>query len=178
MRYVVIDTETPNMANDRMSSIGIVVLENREIVYRFGTLIDPETYFSPFNMQLTGITPGSVCGMTTFGDLWHILRPILESGVIVAHNAVFDLSVLAKCLKAYDIEWRASVPYLCTVRLSRSLFPNMQNHKLDTLCGSFGIKLDHHRADSDSAACAGILIKCMETCADVNRYIRTFRLVK
>ncbi|MBO4860393.1 MAG: 3'-5' exonuclease [Clostridia bacterium] len=178
MRYVVIDTETPNMANDRMSSIGIVVVENREIVYRFGTLIDPETYFSPFNVQLTGINPESVCGMPTFGDLWHILRPILESGVIVAHNAVFDLCVLAKCLNAYNIVWRDTVPYLCTVRLSRSVFPSVRDHKLNTLCDHFGIELDHHRADSDSAACAGILIKCMETCADVNSFIRTFRLVK
>ncbi len=178
MRYVVIDTETPNYANDRMSSIGIAVVEDSQIVYKFGTLIDPQTYFSQFNIQLTGISADSVCGMPTFRDIWHILRPVFESGIIVAHNAVFDLGVLSKCLKAYNIEWRASVKYICTVRLSRSVFPWLPDHKLNTLCSHLGIELDHHRAESDSLACAELLIKCIGSGADVNSFIRTYHLVK
>ena len=56
-RFIAFDVETPNSANDFMSAIGITVVEAGEIVQRFSTLVNPETYFHPFNVQLTGITP-------------------------------------------------------------------------------------------------------------------------
>lgn len=90
-RYIAIDVETPNAANDRISAIGICTVEDGAIQSRFYTLVDPETYFAPFNVQLTGITPAMVQGQPTFSELWPFIRPMLESGVPVAHFATFDL---------------------------------------------------------------------------------------
>ena len=157
MRYTVFDVETPNYANDRMSAIGIVVMEDERIVARFASLIDPEARFDPFNIALTGITPEMVADAPTFGQLWPEIRPLMDHAILVAHNAQFDMAVLSKCLRAYGIPWKATAPYLCTCKMSRSCLPQLENHKLNTLCDYYGLELDHHRADSDALACAQIL---------------------
>lgn len=56
-RYIVFDVETPNARNDRISAIGITVVEDRAITDSYYTLVNPETAFDPFNIRLTGITP-------------------------------------------------------------------------------------------------------------------------
>ena len=103
MRFIAFDVETPNSYNNRISAIGVTVVEDGKIVEEFFTLVDPETYFSNFNIQLTGITPEAVEGAPTFEELWPRLEPVFSSGVLTAHNAPFDMSVLAKCLRAYPI---------------------------------------------------------------------------
>lgn len=60
--------------------------------------------------------------------------------------------------------------------MGRSLLPGI-SHKLNDLCGYYGICLNHHQADSDSHACAEILIRYLESGAEPEKYIRTFRLV-
>ena len=105
-RFIVFDTETPNHRNDRMSAIGITVVEHGQITEEFYSLVNPETEFDWFNIRLTGITPEAVADQPTFPRLWEQIRPLFESGMPVAHNAVFDMGVLAKCLDAYSIHWR------------------------------------------------------------------------
>ena len=55
-RYIAFDVETPNHLNNRMSAIGISVIENGKIIEEFYSLVNPETSFDPFNIQLTGIS--------------------------------------------------------------------------------------------------------------------------
>ncbi|MBO6061494.1 MAG: 3'-5' exonuclease [Clostridia bacterium] len=158
-RFIAFDVETPNYYNDRMSQIGIAVVEGGRIVERYSSLVDPEEHFDRFNILLTGITPEAVRGAPTFDRLWEEIRPIMTGGVLVAHNAAFDLGVLTKCLRAYCIDPPEPPEYLCTVQLGRRACPRLQDHKLDTLCRHFDIPLDHHRADSDASACAELLIE-------------------
>lgn len=103
-RYIAFDVETPNSFNDRMSAIGITVIEDNNIVDTFYSLVNPEAKFDDFNIQLTGITPEMVAGSLNFAQLWQEIEPIMDSGLLIAHNAPFDMSVLAKCLTAYHIE--------------------------------------------------------------------------
>ncbi|MBQ1537675.1 MAG: exonuclease, partial [Ruminococcus sp.] len=86
-----------------------------------------------------------------------------------------DMGVLKKCLQGYGIEWRPQVRGLCTVMAGRKLLPGM-SHSLNVLCEHYGIALDHHQAASDSHACAEILLRYIESGADVSRFIRTYRL--
>ena len=102
---------------------------------------------------------------------------MMENGLLVAHNAVFDLSVLKKCLQGYDIEWRRYTRYLCTVQMGKRVLPGM-SHKLDVLCDHYGIALNHHQAASDSHACAEILLRYLEAGADVRQFIRTYSFSK
>lgn len=176
-RYIVFDVETPNSANSRMSAIGITVVENGMIVDELSTLVNPETWFHAFNIRLTGITPAMAEAAPDFGQLWPALEPILSGGLLVAHNAPFDMGVLAKCLRAYCIDWRDTVWYACTCRMGRRVYPQLPNHKLDTLCAYLDIDLDHHQAGSDSRACAEILIDCLDRGADIGAFRREYDLV-
>lgn len=173
-RYVVFDVETPNSSNNRMSAIGIAVVEDGKLVKELSTLVNPETYFHPFNVQLTGITPAMAEEAPTFSELWPVLEPIFDSGLLVAHNAPFDMGVLAKCLRAYCVDWRDTAPYACTVRMGRRCYPKLPNHRLSTLCKYLSIPLEHHQAGSDSRACAQLLVNYIDRGLDVREFQREF----
>ena len=173
-RYIAFDVETPNYANDRMSAIGITVVEAGEIAGEYYTLVNPEERFDPFNIGLTGITPEMVADKPTFPELWREIGPVMDSGLLIAHNAPFDMSVLAKCLRDYGIRWRPTVRYACTCQMSRRLLPQLPNHKLNTVSDYLGLELDHHHAGSDSLACGEILLHHLEAGASMAPFIRTY----
>ena len=141
-RYIVFDVETPNRYNNRMSAIGICVVEGRQIVKQHFSLVDPEQPFDWFNTQLTGISEESVTDAPTFPQLWRQIEPVMSSGILVAHNASFDMRVLRKCL----------------------------------MCEYYGICLDHHQADSDSRACAEILLRYMQAGAQPEQFVRMYTM--
>ncbi|MBP3633371.1 MAG: 3'-5' exonuclease [Oscillospiraceae bacterium] len=175
-RYIAFDVETPNLRNDRISAIGITVVEDGRIAEEFYSLVDPQTFFSSFNIGLTGITPDMVKGAPTFPELWEQIEATMGSGVLVAHNAKFDMGLLSKCLRAYDILWQTDAPYACTCTMGRRCYPQLADHKLNTMCAYLGISLDHHRADSDSTACARLLIDYMEHGFSPESFIRSYKL--
>lgn len=174
-RFIVFDVETPNRYNNRMSAIGISVVEKGRIVHSFFSYVNPETFFDKFNTMLTGIDERTVASAPAFPELWKTIEPMLSSGILVAHNALFDLGVLKKCLTDYGITWKPSADYCCTVQIGRRLLPGMK-HKLNILCDHYGIRLNHHQADSDSRAAAEILIRYMGTGARIEDYIKHYRL--
>ena len=176
-RYIVFDVETPNRYNARMSAIGISVIEDGAIIKEFFSYVDPETFFDPFNTQLTGIDEATVAGAPTFPQLWERIEPVMSSGILVAHNAVFDLAVLRHCLQDYGIRWKDTALYCCTVQMGRKLVPGI-SHKLNVMCGYYGIALNHHQADSDSHACAEILLKYLQAGAQEKDHIRTYRFAQ
>lgn len=173
-RYTAFDVETPNARNDRMSAIGITVIEDGEITEEFYSLVNPETRFDPFNVQLTGISPSDVENEPTFPELWGRIEPLFANTILIAHNATFDLGVLSKCLRAYDISWQNRVKYACTVRMSRQMHPETENHRLNTMCQCLGIELEHHHAGSDSHACGEILRRYLDEGMAIERFVRTY----
>ncbi len=173
-RFVAFDVETPNAANDRMSAIGVAVIEEGEIISTFSSYIDPEVHFDPFNVWLTGISADTVKDAPNFAALWPELGELLSSGILLAHNATFDLRVLACCLDAYGIDLPRYLTYACTVQMGRRCYPELPNHKLDTLCRYRGIALDHHKADSDSLACARLLLDYEKSGLDIAPFLRRY----
>ena len=173
-KYVVFDVETPNRENNRISAIGISVVENGIITEEFYSLVNPETYFDYFNSQLTGIYEEDVETAPNFAELWNEIEPLMSDGILTAHNATFDLGVLKHCLKSYGIEWKHYVHYLCTVQTGRRHLPGMP-HKLNDLCDYYGIRLNHHHAGSDSRACAEILLNYANEGVELNKFIRTYK---
>ena len=175
-RYIAFDVETPNCANNRISSIGITVIENGVIVDNLCALVNPEVHFDSFNIHLTGITPEMVADQPTFPILWEKIAPVMGSGLLIAHNAPFDMGVLAQCLSAYQIEWQPFTYYACTCVMGRACYPDLQNHKLNTLCDYLGLALDHHNAGSDSRACAELFLDYMGHSLKVDRFLRRYDL--
>lgn len=176
-RYIAFDVETPNSYNDRMSAIGITVVEDNKIVDTIYSLVNPETHFDPFNIQLTGISPEMVEDQPTFVQLWEKIEPIMDSGLLVAHNAPFDMSVLAKCLSAYQIDWHPYTYYACTCAMGRECYPELDHHKLNTLCEYLNIELAHHNAGSDSEACANLLIDYLNHGMNTDKFLRSYNLL-
>ena len=174
-RYIVFDVETPNRYNSRISAIGISIVENGCITDSYFSYVNPEQSFDWFNTQLTGIDEHTVADAPTFSELWETIEPVFSSGILVAHNAVFDMGVLKKCLRDYAISWKRDVPYCCTVQMGRRLLPDIK-HSLDQMCVYYGISLDHHKADSDARAAAQILLRYMNAGARIKPFVKTYRL--
>lgn len=174
-RYAVIDVETPNRMNKRISAIGVTLIQDGEIAGSFYSLVDPESDFDAFNIRLTGIDEELVRDAPSFPELWPRLAALLEDAVLVAHNAVFDLGVLRRCLADYEIQWKQSVPYLCTVQMGRRLLPGL-SHKLDDMCRYYCIPLQHHHAGSDSRAAAELLLRYQAGGAQPEDFLRRYAL--
>ena len=100
---------------------------------------------------------------------------MLRNSVLVAHNAPFDLRVLASCLHDYHIDWKPETVYLCTCQMGRKAYPYLLNHKLNTLCEHLRLELDHHNAGSDSRACALLLLDYLEKGLRPEPFLRTYR---
>lgn len=175
-RFVCFDVETPNRFNSRMSAIGISVIENGKIISEYFSLVNPEQRFDYFNVKLTGISSRMVKNEKTFPEIWEEIRETMESGLLTAHNASFDMGVLGKCLRDYGIDWKEEVPYICTCQIGKHHLPD-QGHKLDELCSYYNIALNHHHADSDASACARILQHYLTEGCDIEDSLRSYDLV-
>lgn len=177
-RYIAFDVETPNAANDRMSAIGVAVVEGGAVVEEFSTLVNPETYFNAFNVHLTGITPGMAAEAPTFPELWPILAPILESGLLTAHNAPFDMSVLSKCLRAYGIPWRplwtTPAPAAWGGGASRSWKTTGWTPCVHTWISPWTTT----GRGATAGPAAELLLRCLDHGADIERFRRHYDLLR
>lgn len=154
--YTVIDVETPNCKNDSICSIALICVENNMVISREYYLVNPEDRFDSINMSIHNISKAMVIEEPNFPEIWNRISGYFTNGIIVAHNASFDLSVINKTLRKYKIV----VPefqYLCTLKLSKSTFPDFDKYNLKCICSSFGIDLnEHHNALCDAIACQKI----------------------
>ncbi|MBV7389475.1 3'-5' exonuclease [Enterococcus alishanensis] len=159
MNFIAMDFETANYQTHSACSLALVMVKNDKIVGEYYTLIKPQTDFFWKNIQIHGIKPEDVANAPEFPEVWdQIKHYYLENRLIVAHNAGFDTKILAGCLDYYHIP-QPHYLSLCTVQTSRRLFPEMHNHRLNTVCDELDIPLkNHHDALEDSRACANILL--------------------
>jgi DNA polymerase-3 subunit epsilon len=148
--YVVLDLETTggSPAHDRVTEIAAVRIENGQEVARWSTLVNPGTSISYFIQNLTGISNEMVREAPAFGAVAQQLLELLEDAVLVAHNARFDHGFLQSEFARLDIALR--VKTLCTVRLSRLLYPQHRSHGLDAIMQRHGLASSaRHRAMGD-----------------------------
>lgn len=138
LAFVDIETTGSHFERDRITEIGIKTLgDGHESIWE--SLINPET-FIPLNIQrLTGISPQMVAGQPTFEDLALTIKQELEEKIFVAHNARFDYGFIKASFKRVGIYFRPKV--LCTVKLSRLLFPEQARHNLDTIINAHSLSV-------------------------------------
>ena len=180
MKFTAIDFETANASMLSACSIGAVVFEDGIPVREMYTLIrPPEEYgkFNWYNVRIHGIRASMVQDAPTFDQVWELLAGDIENQLVVCHNAAFDTVVLCRLLEYYGI----GVPtfdYLCTVKMSQRLWPEMENHKLDTVCDELDISLNHHEALSDARACGMILAEALRSqhCSNVSDLLEALEM--
>ncbi len=147
----IIDVETTGTAApfDRIIEIGIIRIENGKVVRTFETLLNPETTISPFIENLTGIKNRELLNAPTFGEIKNDVIEMINDCIFVAHNARFDYSFVRGEFKKIGIPYSAK--QLCTVKLSRLLFPEFPHHNLDSIMVRFEITCERrHRALDDA----------------------------
>lgn len=159
MNFVAIDFETANEKRNSPCSIGIVVVKNGEVTERIHHLIKPkEMRFMPINIGIHGIRPSMVKDESEFNEVWDKIKHHFDGNLVIAHNAAFDISVLRNTLELYNIE-APSFDYMCTMKLSRNFYKQLDNAKLNTVNNFLGYEFNHHDALADALACSNILLK-------------------
>ena len=162
MRVVALDFETANASFASACSLGIAVYEEGEILDNFEWYIKPNYRYNYFtNTHIHGITKQDVENEPEFVYFYDELSLLLKDAMIVAHNAMFDLSVLNAECDVYGLDHFKN-PYIDTVLISRRVYPELYNHKLNTVCEYLNIDLSHHNGKSDANGCLMILLKAME----------------
>jgi DNA polymerase-3 subunit epsilon len=154
--FVALDFETADNGRDSACSVGLIRVENYQIVQRVHYLIRPPRSTFRFTF-IHGIRWRDVAEQPSFGELWDSIHSIIHNAdFLAAHNAPFDKGVLYACCDTYGIS-RPSQPFVCTVQLARKTW-DIRPTKLPNVCEYLGIDLEHHQALSDAEACARIVI--------------------
>jgi DNA polymerase III subunit epsilon len=147
--FVDLETTGGNAAYDRITEIGILRVTNGELVEEWSSLVNPECPIPQHIEAFTGINDAMVAQAPRFAELASTVREKLRDAVFVAHNARFDYSFLRSEFAKADMSFTA--PVLCTVKLSRRLFPEYVRHNLDAVMERNGLTCDaRHRALGDA----------------------------
>lgn len=139
--FVDLETTGTTPTGDRVTEIGIVRVSGGELLDEWSSLVDPECPIPGDIQALTGITNAMVRGAPRFGELADEVRERLAGRLFVAHNARFDYGFLKNEFRRLGIAFTAEV--LCTVRLSRRLYPEAASHGLDALVARHGLAEPH-----------------------------------
>ena len=166
MKIVALDFETANSSSASACSLGVAIYEEGEILDSFEWYFRPPQRYNFFtNTEIHGIRKEDVENENEFVFYYEELSALLKDSVIIAHNAMFDIGVLNAMCDVYGLDHFGN-PYLDSVIVSRRVFPELRNHKLNTVCTYLDIDLRHHNGKSDAYACLMILLKAMERCGE------------
>ncbi len=153
MHYAIIDIETTGgyAMRNRITEIAILVHDGTKVVDKFHSLINPEQALPPFITKLTGITNEMLEDAPKFYEVAKEIMLITKDCIFVAHNVGFDYSFVKEEFRSLGGDFTRSK--LCTVRMSRKIFPGLPSYSLGNLCNSLGIEVQNrHRAHGDAEA--------------------------
>jgi DNA polymerase-3 subunit epsilon len=129
--FVDLETTGGNAAHHRITEVGIIRMEKGAVVDEWSSLINPECRIPSYIESFTGITNQMVAGAPRFAEIAALVLEKLRSPVFVAHNARFDYAFLRTEFRRLGVHFSAKV--MCTVKLSRRLFPEYPRHSLDAV---------------------------------------------
>lgn len=153
--YAIVDIETTGgfAGRSRITEIAAYIHDGEKIVDEFQTLVNPEQIVPGYITGLTGISQEMVDSAPLFSDIAGKFHALLQDKIFVAHNVHFDYSFIKKAFENEDYLFVNKK--LCTVRLSRQIFPDQRSYSLGNLCESLKIPIENrHRAAGDAKATA------------------------
>ena len=151
--FVFVDVETTGASavSGQVIEIGIIRVEDGKVVRSFETLLRPSRSISNLITQITGITNADLVGKPTFDEVAIEVQELMSDAIFVAHNARFDHGFLKNEFKRIGINWTAKT--LCTVKVSRALFPTQKSHSLQNIITIHELTVSaRHRALEDARA--------------------------
>lgn len=170
-RYAVVDLEaTGTGADAKIIQIGIVLVENGEIIDSYATDINPYELLDDHIKNLTGITDQQLEQAPDFGQVAGTIYDMIGDAIFVAHNVKFDANLLAEALffEGYEL----LTPRVDTVELAQLFFPTFDKYSLGNLAEHLDLGLDQaHTAISDALATARLFIKIQEKIKSLPRTV-------
>ena len=157
--FICFDIETTGLsaARDKITEIGAVKVENGIITDKFSTFVNPEMPIPQKITQLTGITDEMVKDAPSQSEAVGAFLEFAGDNVLVAHNAPFDTSFIAKACEDMGREYNYTS--IDTVAISRAILTDIKNCKLDTVAKFLRLgEFNHHRATDDAEMLAKIFI--------------------
>jgi DNA polymerase-3 subunit epsilon len=151
--YAIVDIETTGGHADSngITEVAIYVFDGTKIVHEFSSLVNPGVPIPPFLESYTGITNEMVSTAPFFKEIAGEVFELLKDNIFVAHNVNFDYSFLHHQLASHG--FNLDTQKLCTVRLSRKVFPGYKSYSLGNICTALGIPIaNRHRAAGDAYA--------------------------
>src|SRR5689334_7219928 len=141
--YAIVDIETTGgyASNNDITEVAIVLHDGQTVVNRFESLVRPGREIPRYIQVLTGITNEMVAEAPSFASLAPVIEELLRGKIFVAHNVNFDYSFLKHHLSEAGFDLKDNK--LCTVRLSRKVFPGLPSYSLGNLCRHFGISIEN-----------------------------------
>lgn len=165
--FICFDIETTGLsaARDKITEIGAVKVENGVITDTFSTFANPEMPIPQKITQLTGITDDMVKDAPSQSEAVGAFLEFAGDNVLVAHNAPFDTSFIAKACEDMDREYNYTS--IDTVAISRAILTDIKNCKLDTVAKFLRLgDFNHHRATDDAEMLARIFINLCQRLTD------------
>lgn len=163
--FVAIDFETADYPPDSACAVGLVRVENGEVVETAVRLIRPPRPRMLFT-YVHGLTWNDVAGAPLFADVWSEIAGITAGAeFLVAHNAGFDRGVLHACCRTAGIS-APDIPFTCSMVLARRTW-NVRPTKLSDVCRYLNVPLTHHEALSDAMGAAKIALAAMAMGAEL-----------
>ncbi|MCM2533425.1 PolC-type DNA polymerase III [Neobacillus pocheonensis] len=162
--FVVFDFETTGLSAvyDTIIELAAVKMKDGEIIDRFESFANPHHRLSATTINLTGITDDMVENAPEVEEVLRKFHEWSKDAVLVAHNASFDMGFLNVGYTKIGLD-KAKNPVIDTLELGRFLYPEMKNHRLNTLTKKFDIELtQHHRAIYDAEATGYLLLKMLK----------------
>ncbi len=166
MKIASLDFETANLSRVSMCAAGVALFEEGQLIESKSWLIKPPKghgFFKPeWTDDIHGLNWFSVKDAPEFPTVApEVISLPLSADLVIAHYAPFDMDVLAQTLQHYQLP-RPSFRYLCTCRLARAVWPDLPNHKLNTLAAHIGHSFQHHEAESDAVAAGQVMLAMMK----------------
>jgi DNA polymerase-3 subunit epsilon len=161
--FAIVDIETTGgyAANNGITELAIVLYDGKNVINRFQTLVNPLISIPKYIQSLTGITNDMVSSAPPFEHIASDVYDWLKDAIFVAHNVNFDYSFLKYQLAACGFDLQARK--LCTVRLSRKVFPGLPGYSLGKICRELEISVtNRHRAGGDADATLVLFQKILE----------------
>lgn len=165
--FICFDIETTGLsaARDKITEIGAVKIENGVITDTFSTFANPEMPIPQKITQLTGITDDMVKDAPSQSEAVGAFLEFAGDNVLVAHNAPFDTSFIAKACEDMGREYNYTS--IDTVAISRAILTDIKNCKLDTVAKFLRLgDFNHHRATDDAEMLARIFINLCQRLTD------------
>jgi DNA polymerase-3 subunit epsilon len=160
VEFVAIDFETANRERGSICSIGFATVSDGAIKEQGSWLVQPPasmSEFDPWNVRIHGITADQVAGAPSIQDGLARLWEVIGDRTVVVHNAAFDMYALRDACWSSNVE-HPPLTYADTLVMSRRELA-LISYRLPIVADALGVALpQHHRAEDDAAACAGIML--------------------